>query len=66
MKKQQSIAVLVLLGILSISALGDDRKLKLREDGTFTIMQLTDIHYGESDIWDNQNDLTISKLIESE
>jgi hypothetical protein len=54
MKVSTSALLLISLGLLSVTTSfaqstvpKAERKLKLREDGTFTMIQLTDIHYGE-------------------
>ena len=44
----------------------DQKKLKLREDGTFTMLQLTDLHYGESDDTDFSNNAIVSFLVDQE
>ena len=35
-------------------ALAQQPQLKLTDDGTFRILQITDIHYGEDDEWDRK------------
>ena len=59
-------AVLVLLLGISLATLEDKPKLKFREDGTFTFVQFTDIHFGEDDKADLLNQKLIGNVLDWE
>jgi hypothetical protein len=40
--------------------------LRFNPDGTFKILQLTDLHYGENDAWDEQTELLQEELLNAE
>lgn len=59
MKASNSMPALLLvfvLGLLIGGALGLRGQLRFKEDGTFKIVQLTDLHYGEDAALDSQSD----------
>jgi predicted MPP superfamily phosphohydrolase len=66
LKISKSVLLLIAIGLFSVYTSKVEKKLRVREDGTFTMIQLTDIHYGETNKWDAQNDQIIGKIIETE
>ena len=63
--KSLGILTFLSMGLVSLQGV-NGRELKFRPDGTFKLVQFTDLHFGESDHKDHKNQELMRKVLELE